>query len=119
MRGGKMPVMVLDEMQVLDQQIAPARPVGEQCAHLVERRRVDLAALGRARRPAPAAGLRLLLAGLHQATLTSMCLNMALRASSSNSVLNLCFSLIATARTAAGRAEISSTSRFRLGNFGQ
>ena len=54
MRGGQMPVMVLDQMQMLDQQIAPARPVGEQRAHLVERRRVDLAALGRARRPAPA-----------------------------------------------------------------
>ncbi len=54
MRGGQMPVMVLDEMQMLDQQIATARPVGEQRAHLVERRGVDLAALGGARRPAPA-----------------------------------------------------------------
>ena len=52
MRGGQMAVMVLDQMQMLDQQIAPARPVGEQRAHLVERRGVDLAALGRARRPA-------------------------------------------------------------------
>ena len=54
MRGGEMAVMVLDQMQMLDQQIAPARPVGEQRAHLVERRRIDLTALGRARRPAPA-----------------------------------------------------------------
>ena len=52
MRGGQMPVMVLDQMQMLDQEIAPARPVGEQRAHLVERRRIDLAAFGRARRPA-------------------------------------------------------------------
>ena len=56
MRGGEMAVMILDQMQMLDQQIAPARPVGEQRAHLLERRRIDLAALGRARRPAAAAG---------------------------------------------------------------
>ena len=37
MRGGEMAVMVLDQMQMLDQQIAPARPVGQQRAHLVER----------------------------------------------------------------------------------
>ena len=36
---------------------------------------------------------------------------------SSISVLNLCLSFRATARCAAGRALISSTSRFRLGNF--
>ena len=54
MRGGDMAVMVLDQMQMLNQQIAPARPVGEQRAHLVERRRIDLTALGRARWPAPA-----------------------------------------------------------------
>ena len=57
MRGGEMAVMVLDQMQMLDQEIAPARPVGEQRAHFIERLRIDLAALGRARRPA-AAGLR-------------------------------------------------------------
>ena len=56
MRGGEMPVAVLDEMQMLDQQIAPARPVAEQRAHLVERRRVDLAALRRLRRAALASG---------------------------------------------------------------
>ena len=77
MRGGEMAVVVLDQMQMLDQQIAPARPVGEQRAHLVERRRVDLAALGRARRPAAAAGLWLLLARIHQATFTFICRNMA------------------------------------------
>ena len=58
MRGGEMAVMVLDQMQMLDQQVAPARPVGEQRAYLIERRRVDLAALGRARRPAPAGARR-------------------------------------------------------------
>ena len=52
MGGGQMAVVVLDQMQVLDQQIAPARPVGQQRAHLRERRGVDLAALRRARRPA-------------------------------------------------------------------
>ena len=118
MRGGQMAVAVLDQMQMFDQQIAPARPVGEQRAHLVERRRVDLAALGRARRPAAAAGLWLLLDRIHQATFTLMCPNMAFLASSSNSVLNLCLSLSAFARAAAGRAEISSTSRFRFGKLG-
>ena len=54
MRGGQMAVMVLDQMQMLDQQIAPARPVGEQRLHLVERLRIDLPALRRARRSAPA-----------------------------------------------------------------
>jgi hypothetical protein len=38
-------------MQVLDQQIAPPRPLAQQCAHLVERRRIDLAALRGAPRP--------------------------------------------------------------------
>ena len=54
MRGGQMAVMVLDEMQMLDQQIAPPRPVGQQRQHLFERLRIDLPALRRARRPAPA-----------------------------------------------------------------
>ena len=56
MRGGEMAVAVLDQVQVLDQQVAPARPVAEQRAHLVERLRLDLAALRRARRLAAAAG---------------------------------------------------------------
>ena len=50
-----MAVLVLDEMQVLDQQVAPARPVAEQRLHLVQRLRIDLAALGRAARPLAAA----------------------------------------------------------------
>ncbi len=56
MRGGQIAVMILDQMQMLDQQIAPARPVGEQRAHFLKRRGVDLAALGRTRRPAAATG---------------------------------------------------------------
>jgi hypothetical protein len=39
---------------VLDQQVAPARPVAEQCLHLIERRRIGLAAFRRLRRAAPA-----------------------------------------------------------------
>ena len=58
MGGGEMAVAVLDEMQILDQQVAPARPVGQQRPHFIERQRVDLAALGRARRPAPAGACR-------------------------------------------------------------
>jgi hypothetical protein len=46
------PVAVLDEVEVLDQEIAPARPVGQERLHLVERLRIDLAAL---RGPAGAA----------------------------------------------------------------
>ena len=37
MRGGEMAVMVLDQVQVLDQQVAPARLVDQQRAHLFER----------------------------------------------------------------------------------
>jgi len=44
---------------------------------------------------------------------------MACSASASISVLNLCRSLSATAFCAAGRALISSTSRFKCGNFSQ
>ena len=58
MRGREMAVAVLDQMQVLDQQVALARPVAEQRAHLVERLRIDLAALGRARRAAGALARR-------------------------------------------------------------
>ena len=49
-RGRQMAVLVLDQVQVLDQQIAPARAVAEQRADLVERLRIDLPALGRAAR---------------------------------------------------------------------
>ena len=54
MRGGQVAVMVLDEMQMFDQEIATPRPVGQQRQHLFERLRLDLAALRRARRSAPA-----------------------------------------------------------------
>ena len=42
-----MAVAVLDQVQMLDQEIAPARAVAEQRAHLGERLRLDLAAFGR------------------------------------------------------------------------
>src|SRR5271156_4493059 len=54
MRGGQMAVMVLDKVQMLDEQIAPARPVGEQREYFFVGLRIDLAALRRSRRPAPA-----------------------------------------------------------------
>ena len=49
-------IFVLDEVQMLDQEVAPARPVAEQGAHLGERRLVDLAALGMTAAAAPAVG---------------------------------------------------------------
>jgi hypothetical protein len=52
MCGGQISVAVLDEMQVLDQQVAPARLVAEQRADLVERCRVNLSALRRLGRAA-------------------------------------------------------------------
>ena len=52
--GRKMPVAILDQVQVLDEQIAPARPLAQERAHIGERRRIDLATFGRARRPATA-----------------------------------------------------------------
>ena len=55
MRGGEMAVFILDQMQMLDQQIAPARAVAEQRDDLVERLRVDLAAFRRAARAVLAA----------------------------------------------------------------
>ena len=45
--------MILDQMQVLDEEIAPTRTVGQKRHHLVARARIDLATLRRARRPAP------------------------------------------------------------------
>ena len=53
-RRGKMAVAILDQMQMLDQEIAPARPVAEQRAHLIERPRVNLTPLRRAPRTAAA-----------------------------------------------------------------
>jgi hypothetical protein len=41
-------------MKVLDQQIAAARPIGEQPANFHQRLRIDLAAFGGARRAPPA-----------------------------------------------------------------
>src|SRR4051812_43877496 len=46
------PVMVLQEMQVLDQKVAPPRAVAEKRPHLVLRARVDLTALRKLARPA-------------------------------------------------------------------
>jgi hypothetical protein len=54
MRGREVAVLILDEMQVLDQQIAAARTVQQQVPDFLERLRIDLAALGRARRTPPA-----------------------------------------------------------------
>jgi hypothetical protein len=51
-----MAVTVLDEMKVLDQQVAPARPVAKQRVDVGNRRRIDLAALRRLRGAALAAG---------------------------------------------------------------
>ena len=53
-RGGNVPVFVLDQMQMLDQEIAAARAIDQQRLHLRERLRIDLATLGRAARLAPA-----------------------------------------------------------------
>jgi hypothetical protein len=47
--------MVLDQVQMLDQQVTPARARAEQCAYLRERARIDLPALwGAPGPPAPA-----------------------------------------------------------------
>ena len=56
MRGREMAVAVLDQMQVLDEQVAPALALAQQRADLVERARVDLAPLRRPGRAAPAGG---------------------------------------------------------------
>jgi hypothetical protein len=42
---------------MLDQEVAPARPVAQEGPHLVEGARVDLAALGGARRAPPGLGV--------------------------------------------------------------
>ncbi len=52
-RGREMTVMVLNQMQMLDEEIAPARPIGQQREHFLQSFRIDLTALRRARRPAP------------------------------------------------------------------
>src|SRR5262249_4208043 len=48
----KMPIAVLDQMQMLDQQVTPACAVAKQRPHLLESMRVDLTALGGAARAA-------------------------------------------------------------------
>jgi len=53
MRSGQLPVCVLNEMEMLDQQIAAARSVAEQHGDLVGGLRVNLSALGRRATPAP------------------------------------------------------------------
>src|SRR5262249_29539605 len=54
MRGREMAVAILDEMEVLDQEIASALAVSEQRSDLVERARIDLAAFRRLGRSPPA-----------------------------------------------------------------
>jgi hypothetical protein len=50
MRSRKMPVTVLDQVQMLDQEVTLARALTQQRPDLVKRLRVDLAALGGASR---------------------------------------------------------------------
>src|SRR6266498_3051559 len=58
MRRGQMAVAVLDQMQMLDQEIAPAWTLLQQRAHFLERARIDLAPFGSSRGfPPPAARL--------------------------------------------------------------
>ena len=45
MRGGDVAILVLNEMQMLDQQIAPARPVAEQRADFGGGPGIDLTTL--------------------------------------------------------------------------
>ena len=55
MRGREIAVAVLNEMQVLDQKIALARAVAQECLHLGKSARIDLPAfrcLGRSASPA-------------------------------------------------------------------
>src|SRR5207249_1085529 len=55
MGGREMAVAILNEVQMLDQEIAPARAIAQQRAHLRQRLRLDLTAFGRlARAVAPA-----------------------------------------------------------------
>ena len=54
MRGGKMPEMILQKMQMLDQQIAPPLARTEKRLHRGERSGIDLPAFGGCARPAAA-----------------------------------------------------------------
>jgi hypothetical protein len=47
MRGRDVAVAILNQMKVLDQEIAAARPLAEEIANFRERLRVDLPPLGR------------------------------------------------------------------------
>ena len=46
MGGGNLMILVLDQVQMLDQQVAPPRPVAEQKLDLMRGGRVDLTSLG-------------------------------------------------------------------------
>src|SRR5437763_7463051 len=52
----QMSVVVLDQMQMLDEEVAPERPISEQGSHFRERRGINLAALRGAARPPLATG---------------------------------------------------------------
>src|SRR5262249_52569229 len=66
MRGGEITVAVLDQVQMLDQEIAPALALAQQRAHLRQRPRLDLAALGRfARAVAPSQSAAIVGARVH------------------------------------------------------
>src|ERR1700691_3906414 len=52
MGGGQMSVVILNEVKMLDQEIAPARPVGQQSEDFLAGARIDLTPLGRTQRTA-------------------------------------------------------------------
>ncbi len=54
-RGGDEPVMILDKVEVFDQQIAAARPIGQKRADLFEGLCIELSAFWRAGRTTAAA----------------------------------------------------------------
>ncbi len=60
MRGREVAVLVLNQMQMLDQQVAAARPVAQQRLDLVQRAR------GRPGGPSAYGGLRRLAAGIRR-----------------------------------------------------
>ena len=51
--GRETALRILDQVEVLDQEIPPARPVAEQRAHPFRRSGIDLASLGPGPRPGP------------------------------------------------------------------
>ena len=69
MCSGEVAVTILQEMQVLDQEIAPARAVAQERAHLVERARIGLAPLRLAGRAAARLGGQF--GGVHAWTIMS------------------------------------------------